>query len=359
MTSIPPPLPLLAHVAAALPNGSVNVFDKDLRYVFAAGPGLAAVGLEAEALIGRTVRDVFGPAASAVEEPYARALAGEQVTFDLRVFQRTYSLSAAPLATEDGVVRSIVVLAQDVTAERDELQRRDEQRVIAEGATRDREAFVATIAHELRQPLAPLRVALELLNRTAEPEQRDRLAGIIERQVEQIDRLILDLSTAAALPTLTLDLGTLDVAAVLDDAVQQFAAVAASQQRRLIWERRGPLPVNGDEVRLRQVFSNLLHNAVKFTDPDGSIQVTASADEVSAILRICDDGRGIAPDLLPRIFDLFVHEATERGGTGIGLNVVRRVTELHGGAVEARSDGAGCGSEFVVRLPLTAETPSA
>jgi signal transduction histidine kinase len=168
--------------------------------------------------------------------------------------------------------------------------------------------------------------------------------------VQQLQRVITDLSSASDHPTL--EMSDIDLSQVVNDAVEQILPLAQAQQRQLTWHPHAPLIVRGDPVRLGQVFSNLLHNAVKFTDPGGTVSVVTQVDGDAAGVTIADTGNGIAPELLPRIFDLFVRQPTDRGGTGIGLSVVRRLVELHGGTVEAHSPGSGHGSKFVVRLPL-------
>ena len=171
----------------------MNVFDRDGRYMFAAGSGLAAVGLDADLLIGRRLRDVFGNDAAQVEPFYDRAFGGEQVSLDLVAFGRTYRLTVAPLADPPD---AIVVLAQDVTTVRVELRQHVAAEAALAQANRQKDVFFATVLHELRQPLAPLRFGFELLKR-APAANRDRLFATVERQLTQLERLLMDLTELA------------------------------------------------------------------------------------------------------------------------------------------------------------------
>jgi PAS domain S-box-containing protein len=227
-------------------------------------------------------------------------------------------------------------------------------------ADRRKDEFLAMLAHELRNPLAPIRNALHILKKpAADATVRDEVRATAERQVAHMARLLDDLLDVSRISRGKIDLhtGPVDVAAL--------AARTAEAVRPVIEERRHTLTVSvppagawvsGDATRLEQVVTNLLTNAAKYTDPGGRIALGVEANCGEAIVRVTDTGIGIAPDMLPRVFDLFV-QAERRldrshGGVGIGLTLVRRLVELHGGSVEARSRGPGHGSEFVVRLPL-------
>jgi PAS domain S-box-containing protein len=229
-------------------------------------------------------------------------------------------------------------------------------------ADRRKDEFLAMLAHELRNPLAPIRNAAQVLKLIgpADPSQQ-RAREIIERQTQHLTRLVDDLLDVSRITRgkITLTHEPLDLAAVIYSAVET--------NRPLIGERRHqltvvvppqPLRVEGDQTRLVQVVGNLLHNATKYTDEGGSIWLEAAREGGAAVVRVRDNGMGMSADLLPHVFDLFTQADRSldrsQGGLGIGLTLVRQLVELHGGRVEARSDGPGRGSEFVVRLPLSA-----
>ena len=226
-------------------------------------------------------------------------------------------------------------------------------------ADRAKDEFLATLAHELRNPLAPLKNAAELLrNPAGEPAWcRD----VIERQVNHLSRLIDDLLDVSRITRDKLELRkeTVEISDVIRSAVEASRPMIESCGQALLV---APLPesiyVDGDLVRLTQVLTNLLTNAAKFSQGAGAIRLSVGRDGGHVSISIADSGIGITKDELPRVFDRFYQSqrrgARFLGGLGIGLSLVRRLVELHGGTVEARSEGPGCGSEFVVRLPITA-----
>ncbi|HEX3478483.1 MAG TPA: CheR family methyltransferase [Kofleriaceae bacterium] len=237
---------------------------------------------------------------------------------------------------------------------------------LAEAALRDadrrKDEFLATLSHELRNPLAPLQVALEAARLLDDdPRQRARSLSIMERQITMLTTLVnelLDLSRISQ-GKIVLERAIVSVAHALESAVIATRPMfeAAHHELRIDIPDR-PIEVDGDFRRLVQVFTNLLTNAAKYTPPSGHIDVAIVAGPASVAVRVQDDGLGITSDMLPRIFELFVQsrDSLERsqGGLGIGLNLVRRLVELHGGTVTAASAGAGHGSAFTVELPLHA-----
>jgi PAS domain S-box-containing protein len=220
--------------------------------------------------------------------------------------------------------------------------------------------FLAMLAHELRNPLAPMRTALDAMNRS--PNDADVLAlvrGVFNRQLTHLTRLVDDLLDVSRITSgrIVLEHETLDLATVVREAGDSMRATLEARGHTLQLDLpEGRTPVRADPTRLAQIVSNLLGNAIKYTPDGGRIQVEVGRDGDVATLRVRDNGRGIAADLLPRIFDLFVQGeralAREESGLGVGLTIVKRLVELHGGTVVAASDGSGKGSEFVVRLPL-------
>jgi len=232
-------------------------------------------------------------------------------------------------------------------------------------ADRQKDEFLAMLAHELRNPLAPLRNASELLGMTAGDEPRTHFSvEVIKRQVTQLTRLVDDLLDVSRITQGRIELtrGPLELGAVIAQAMEAVEPLLRDKGHRVSVVSGGrPLHVNGDNARLVQCVSNVLTNAAKYTDRHGEIRVHSYADGASAVIEVSDNGMGIPTELLPRIFDLFVQgdRALDRsqGGLGIGLSVVRRLVEMHGGQVVARSAGAGKGSSFAIRLPLI-ERPS-
>ena len=229
-------------------------------------------------------------------------------------------------------------------------------------ADRRKNEFLAMLAHELRNPLAPVRNAVELLRQLGPADnvlQRQR--EIIDRQVSHMARLLDDLLDVARVTRgmITLQTQPLEMAYVLEQAIETIRPVIESRRHRLLYQiPEGSLCVNGDFDRLIQIFGNLMSNAAKYTEEGGQILLSAALEDGNVVVRVTDTGLGIAPEVLPRIFDLFVQadRTTNRtqGGLGIGLTMVWNLIQMHHGTVEAHSQGLGKGSEFVVRLPAIA-----
>ena len=219
--------------------------------------------------------------------------------------------------------------------------------------------MLTAVAHELRGPLAAILYALQALASRGDGDPAvQRMWAIVERQAWRAARIVDDLNDVCAGYWNKLPLRTevVAVAEVVKGAVQSADHLIAGCGHCLtVSVPPRPLLVVADPSRLEQVMTNLLANAAKFTEPGGHIQLTAETEPDQVVLRVRDDGRGIAPNLLPRVFDLFAqgHDfgGQRSGGLGLGLALVKSLVELHGGRVEAFSDGPGCGAEFVVRLP--------
>ncbi|QGM99011.1 PAS domain-containing protein [Methylocystis parvus] len=225
------------------------------------------------------------------------------------------------------------------------------------GAARRKDEFIAMLAHELRNPLAPIRSGLEVLSRTERADQREeKMIGIMQRQTDQVVRLVDDLLEISRISRgkIKLRKETIDVTAALRLALEaSFPLIEKGGQKCAITEPSEPLLVFADRARLVQIFTNLLSNAVKFTPHGGAIDLIAKRDNDEAVITVEDDGRGISTEQLPHIFDLFAQiDSHGDGGLGIGLALVRNLVLLHGGSVSACSDGLGMGSKFTIRLPL-------
>jgi PAS domain S-box-containing protein len=235
----------------------------------------------------------------------------------------------------------------------------------AREADRRQDEFLAMLSHELRNPLAPIRNALQLLGlRRGDPEVLDRAHAMMERQVDQLVRLVDDLLDVSRITQgkIRLQKERLELAPVVAHAVESCQSLIEARGHRIrVSLPEAPIVLDADPARLEQVLTNLLNNAAKYTEEGGSIELVAQVEAESVVLRIRDTGIGIAPEILPRVFDLFAQAtptlARSQGGLGIGLTLVRRLVEMHGGRVEAHSEGVGRGSEFVVFLPLGTESP--
>ena len=235
-------------------------------------------------------------------------------------------------------------------------------------ADKRKDEFLAMLAHELRNPLAPIGTASELLSRALKHDPRAQTAvGVIKRQVVQMTRLVDDLLDVSRITQglIQLKKHPVDLAAVIAQTVETVEPQLREKRHTLATTASSyePLFVMGDFARLTQCVGNVLTNAIKYTEPCGEISVRTRADETHVFIEISDTGTGIAPDLLPRVFDLFVQSERTldraQGGLGIGLAVVRRLVDMHGGEVCARSAGLGLGSTFEIRLPRIARPVNA
>jgi signal transduction histidine kinase/CheY-like chemotaxis protein len=226
-------------------------------------------------------------------------------------------------------------------------------------ADQRKDVFLATLAHELRNPLTPIRNAMHVIrlagdNRAAVAQTR----GLIERQLSQLVRLVDDLLDVSRISRSKIELRKqrVELQAVVRQAVETSSALVDHYGHRLeVSMPTVPLFVIADPARIAQVVSNLLNNAAKYTPPGGRVRLTVSADDEGAVVSVRDNGIGISPDLLNTVFEMFTQVDTSldrsRGGLGVGLAIVKRLVEMHGGRVEAKSEGAGTGSEFIVTLP--------
>ena len=232
-------------------------------------------------------------------------------------------------------------------------------------ADRRKDEFVATLAHELRNPLAPITNSVHLLRLLSPPDTESRhLTEILERQVAHMVRLVNDLMELSRITRglLVLHRERTDLATVIRNALEASRPnIEAGGHTLTISLPGAPLPLDADPIRLAQVFANLLNNAAKFTDRGGEIVLSAARRDHAAEIRVRDSGLGISPEMLPRVFEMFTQ--ADRAGTraqsglGIGLTLVKSLVEMHGGRVDAQSQGLGMGSEFIVLLPLAERAP--
>jgi PAS domain S-box-containing protein len=232
----------------------------------------------------------------------------------------------------------------------------------AQGSRPRKDEFLALLAHELRNPLAPIRNASHLLRiGSREPAEIDRIQRVLERQVQHMVRLVDDLLEVSRISRgrLELRVARVDLKSVATSAIETTRPIIDASRHRLTIELpAAPVPVRADAVRLTQVLANLLHNATKYTPEGGHIILSVQPDGDHALIRVRDTGIGIPASLLTRIFGMFSQGDSLAGrsesGLGIGLTIAKSLVELHGGTIEARSDGPGRGAEFAVRLPLIA-----
>jgi signal transduction histidine kinase len=233
-------------------------------------------------------------------------------------------------------------------------------------ADRRKDEFLATLAHELRNPLAPIRNAVQILQlKECGLDDLHSAADVVDRQSRQMTHLVDDLLDISRITRgkLALRMRPVKVRDAMLAAVETSGPLIESCGHRLTLELPvEELTLNGDLTRLSQILSNLLNNAAKFTDRDGQIALAARRDGADVVISVKDNGVGIAPEMMPFVFQMFAqvdrHQDRSQGGLGIGLQLVKSLVEMHGGSISAASAGAGCGSEFLVRLPLLVDSPA-
>lgn len=347
----------------------IGMCDMDFKPFYVNPAGMRLVGLEGLDQAMRTaVQDFFFPEDQAfiMEDFFPGVLRDGHREIEVRF---RHFRTGEPLWMLYAVFRLTDAAGQSTgfaTVSRDINERKRMDLALRETAAQLREAdrrkdeFLATLAHELRNPLAPIRNSLELLRLSkGNAETAERARVVMERQLSQMVRLVDDLLDVSRISrgVISLRKSRIQVADVLRSAVEtsQPLIQAAGHELTLAVPPE-PVFVDADETRLSQVFSNLLNNAAKFTDRGGKIRLEASVEGDQAVVSVRDDGMGIPAPMLSRIFDMFtqVDPSLEksRTGLGIGLHIARRLVELHGGTIEAKSAGRGTGTEIVVRLPV-------
>lgn len=312
------------------------------------GIGMAAsivIALGVAMLLGRRIAGPIVALASA-----ARSVgAGTAYTPPIDGLQEVDDVAAA-LREADVAVR-----------EREQLIEREKDAL--EAADRAKDEFIAALSHELRNPLAALTAAAHIL-RVADPTRSAAAdaRGVVDRQTRHMSRMIEDLLDVSRLIAgkAMLRMETFDLASLVESTIGGWRAGDRFGDRNVSVDAQSAW-VTADRTRMEQILANLLDNAVKFTLPDGTIEVGVARDGGSALLRVADDGEGIAPDLVERVFDVFVQGDQDvgrsKGGIGLGLTLVKRLAELQGGTVSASSAGVGRGTTFVVRMPEATAPP--
>ena len=340
--------------------------DADGRTRFANRRMAEMLGCTPEELRGKRIEDfVDAEGREQVELLRERRRQGIAEHAQLRLQRRDGTdlwtlLSAAPTHDANGNYQGVLGMLSDITEWKN--TERDNERLYTalRDADRRKDEFLALLGHELRNPLAPISNSLHVLKlRGADPAILERARAVMERQLEHLVRLVDDLLDVSRIMRGKVELRRepVEIAMAVARAVETAQPALDAEGHELVLSLcPEPLWIDGDIVRLAQVIANLLNNAAKYTERGGRITLVAEAEEGAAVVRVRDSGIGIAPEMLSRIFDMFF-QAERRtnqahGGLGIGLSLVRGLIELHGGSVEARSDGVGTGSEFIVRLPL-------
>ncbi|WP_347258461.1 transporter substrate-binding domain-containing protein [Methylocaldum sp.] len=355
----------LLHVTMDNAPALMSYIDADGRYRRVNKAYEQWFGYGCKEMYGRRIWDVHGEAAWQSLAPYVeRALTGERVAFEIPVSyaeggKRWIHATYSPDLDAAGRVRGFVAHVVDIT------ERKQAEDALRE-TDRRKDEFLAMLAHELRNPLAPIRNAVQIMRRLGAADAKLPWArDVIDRQVEHLTRLVDDLLDVSRISRGKIELKKEPLA--LADIVQR----AVETSRPLIEARRHrfavhlppePVSVEGDLVRLAQSVSNLLNNAAKYTDEGGQITLTVEPSECDVTIRVRDTGRGIDPAQAASLFDLFyqVDHTLDRaeGGLGIGLCLVKRLVAMHGGDVWAFSEGLGKGSEFAIRLPRLPEYPA-
>jgi PAS domain S-box-containing protein len=351
----------LAELEDLYRNAPVGLclLDRDLRFV-RINERLAEInGIPAAEHIGKTVRELTPRLAEVAEAILRDVLDTGQPRLDVEIVGETPSRPGVersfvehwlPVKDAEGRITGVSVVAEETTA------RKQAEMALRESARR-KDEFLAILAHELRNPLAALRTGLDLIEALrGEDSACERPVQMMDRQLNLLVRLVDDLLDVARISrgTIQLRMERLDLAEVIRAALEISGSGLSRGARRLSVDLpSGPLPVQGDRIRLVQVLCNLLNNAAKFTDDHGRIAVTAERAGDSVHIRVQDDGRGIPRERLAEVFEMFSQAEPGRdGGLGIGLTLVRSLVALHGGSVRAESDGPGRGAVFTVSLPL-------
>ncbi|NEV64779.1 ATP-binding protein [Thiorhodococcus minor] len=347
------------------------IYDDRMCYSFLNTVSLKRGGLPLESYLGRRDDEIFASETCSSYLPYlrqtyeTRAPTAFECGLDLATGHYDLVVTYVPML-EHGAVYQVFGFFYDITErKRSEAQLAEQARELREADWR-KDEFLAMLAHELRNPLAPISNAVQLLQREGSDEQIAWGLAVIRRQTLHLTRLVDDLLDISRITrgVIELRMEPLDLAVILARAVEtSLPAIVARRQRLQTRFPDGRLWVEGDLVRLTQVVSNLLTNAAKFTDEGGQIWLGVDATVEAIEIRVRDSGRGIDQDKLSQLFDLFYQVdctiARTEGGLGIGLSLVKQIVDMHGGTVEVHSAGLGKGSEFSVRLPLLADPSDA
>jgi PAS domain S-box-containing protein len=362
----------LRVILASIGDG-VIVTNQEGRIDFLNPVAQTLTGWKEEEALGQPLENVFHirdrdsdmplawPIRQALRQGATVGLAGRASLVARQGTRTPVECTAAPIRWTEGSVLGVVLSFRDFSEQvrlEGELRRRAEELADTD---RRKDHFLAMLAHELRNPLTPIRNVAQMLRLPGHDAERTRWAAeVLDRQVGQMSRLVEDLLDVARIRQgkVRLQREVVELTEVVERAIENSRPLLQVRLQELVENLpTEPLWLEADPVRLAQVLANLLTNASKYTPERGRITLTATCEDRWAVVRVRDTGAGIPAEMLPRVFDLFAQvEGTRdqaQGGLGIGLTLVRDLVRLHGGTVEAFSEGPGQGSEFVVRLPLT------
>lgn len=336
-------------LAQNFPNGAVFLFDQDLRYTIADGAGLAAIGLSKKALEGKTLGEAWPPETRAIIEPHYRAaLVGTTTTVEVPYANHVHVVHILPVKNDAGEIFAGMVMMQDIT------QRKEVERL--------KDEFISTVSHELRTPLTSLRGFAELmLEREFPPDKRRRFLSIIHGETVRLTNLINDFLDLQRMESgrQIYHLDRVDMLELLREGIALFQEVDGKHSLHLEAAKTLP-PVAADKDRLRQVLSNLLSNAIKFSPDGGTVSVGARQEGTQVTVWVADQGVGIPPEAIPKLFSKFFRVDSSQtrhiGGTGLGLALVKEIVEAHQGRVWVESE-LNRGSTVWFSLP-TAEQAS-
>jgi two-component system CheB/CheR fusion protein len=305
------------------------------------------------------------PARSRTEKDYTEIIRFNEAIDQL--LSESLSRYNEKILAEQATLKNQPALNEEMRRRNLELNELNDRLKLALNTLKDndmhKDEFLAMLAHELRNPLTPIRNALEIWRSGDVKENGEKeLQMILDRQLQKMVRLVDDLLDVSRITRgmITLKKDPVDLVQLISQAVESVRPQCEERQHKIsLLLPRERVFVKGDAIRLEQVVTNLLINACKYTDPGGHITVTLESEVDGTLIRVADDGVGISPELLPHIFDLFVQAERSldraQGGLGIGLTLVRRLVELHGGTVKAKSLGLKKGSEFIIQLPIISE----
>ena len=347
-------------------QGIITSWNKSAERIF---------GYKADEIIGKPVLVIIPPELQAEEAVIlSKIRSGERVEHFETVRLRKdgtrvdISLTVSPIRTPDGTIIGASKIARDITdKKRAEYERQlllkaaEDARHEAEMANKAKDNFLALLSHELRTPLHSMRGWLSMLsNGLLNDEQRDRALGVILRGIDSQNALIEDLLDVSRIVSGKMSIvhERISLVSVLSNVIEQMRPISLEHQIELIPEIDTRVDeIIGDPVRLQQIITNLINNAIKYTPPGGSINIILRRQDDNALIAVQDTGVGIAQEMVNRIFDRFEQgdNSSRRtfGGLGLGLTIAKHLAELHGGTITAHSDGEGRGSTFTISLPLT------
>jgi PAS domain S-box-containing protein len=348
-------------------NDGVLMLDRDGTVVQVNQAMERILGQPWNNLHGRLFHELLGLPVAPESSPFLRMIESQnREVAEVTRAGRWLHVAVDPLKNSQGALRGALSIVSDVT---DRRQMEEELRCRAEAlgaADQRKDELLAMLAHELRNPLAPILNCLELI-RQANPQEGDLALSleIAERQVRHMARLLDDLLDVSRFTQgkIQLQKSLVDFSTIVAHAVETATPLIESKRHRLAVNLPAePINVHGDPTRLEQIVSNLLNNAAKYTESEGQITLSVVREDAELVLCVADSGIGLSEEMLTRVFDLFTQADLSldrtQGGLGIGLTLVRSMVELHGGSVSARSAGLGRGSEFTVRLAASAISPA-